>query len=52
MNFSDVVEVFMDYDLIRDDYDALAELAVWPGHKDPAAVIQAKVRDYCNKIVG
>lgn len=41
---SDVIAVMNEYDLIRDDAEAIAELAVWPGRKDPAAVIQSKTK--------
>ncbi|CAJ0954634.1 unnamed protein product, partial [Mesorhabditis belari] len=40
----EVVATFVEYDLIRDDADAIAELAVWPGRKDPGAAIAAKTK--------
>ncbi|CAI4231296.1 unnamed protein product [Auanema sp. JU1783] len=39
-----VIDVMTEYDLIKDDSEAIAELAVWPGRTDPAAKIQSKVK--------
>ncbi|KAK6035582.1 hypothetical protein COOONC_26913 [Cooperia oncophora] len=33
-----------DYDLIREDAEAVSELAVWPGKIDPASKILPKVK--------
>lgn len=35
-----------EYDLLKDDLEALAELAVWPGKIDPASKIQSKVGQF------
>lgn len=42
--FRAVVATMTEYDLLRDDAEALGELAVWPGDIDPASKIQSKAR--------
>ncbi|CAD6197941.1 unnamed protein product [Caenorhabditis auriculariae] len=39
-----VLETMREYDLIRDDGEALGEIAVWPGKIDPASKILSKVK--------
>ncbi|VDK58908.1 unnamed protein product [Anisakis simplex] len=41
---SDVIAMYEEYDFTREDSEAIAELAVWPGMKDPGAKIQSKVK--------
>uniref|UniRef100_F1KTG2 Activator 1 large subunit n=1 Tax=Ascaris suum TaxID=6253 RepID=F1KTG2_ASCSU len=41
---SEVIATYNQYDLVRDDAEAIAELAVWPGMKDPGSKIQPKVK--------
>lgn len=41
--FSEVVCTMTDYDLVREDSEAVSELAVWPGKVDPASKILPKV---------
>ncbi|KAK6756934.1 hypothetical protein RB195_015013 [Necator americanus] len=40
----EVVCTMNDYDLIREDSEAVSELAVWPGKVDPASKILPKVK--------
>ncbi|VDL79456.1 unnamed protein product [Nippostrongylus brasiliensis] len=40
----EVVCMMNDYDLIREDTEAVSELAVWPGKIDPASKILPKVK--------
>uniref|UniRef100_A0A915PR01 Replication factor C subunit 1 n=1 Tax=Setaria digitata TaxID=48799 RepID=A0A915PR01_9BILA len=39
---NDVVNMYKEYNLVRDDIESIAELAIWPGIKDPGAAIPAK----------
>lgn len=41
--FSEVVETMDSYCLVKDDVDAIAELAQWPGTKDPYSLIPPTV---------
>ncbi|KAL3986062.1 Replication factor RFC1 C terminal domain family protein [Acanthocheilonema viteae] len=41
---NDVINLYKEYNLVRDDIESIAELAVWPGMKDPGAAIPAKVK--------
>lgn len=40
----EVVEIMKEYDLIKDDTEALSELVVWPGKIDPGSKILSKVK--------
>ncbi|KIH46742.1 replication factor RFC1 domain protein [Ancylostoma duodenale] len=40
----EVVCTMTDYDLVREDSEAVSELAVWPGKVDPASKILPKVK--------
>uniref|UniRef100_A0A8R1TLE0 Replication factor C subunit 1 n=1 Tax=Onchocerca volvulus TaxID=6282 RepID=A0A8R1TLE0_ONCVO len=39
---NDIISLYKEYNLVRDDIESLAELAVWPGMKDPGAAIPTK----------
>ncbi|VDK83881.1 unnamed protein product [Litomosoides sigmodontis] len=41
---NDVINLYKEYKLLRDDMESVAELAVWPGMKDPGAAIPTKVK--------
>ncbi|CAI5451141.1 unnamed protein product [Caenorhabditis angaria] len=41
---AEVVDTMIEYDLIRDDSEALSEIVVWPGKIDPASKILTKVK--------
>uniref|UniRef100_A0A0R3RH33 Replication factor C subunit 1 n=1 Tax=Elaeophora elaphi TaxID=1147741 RepID=A0A0R3RH33_9BILA len=41
---NDVINLYKEYNLVRDDIESVAELAVWPGMKDPGAAIPTKVK--------
>ncbi|KAM3716242.1 Replication factor C subunit [Dirofilaria immitis] len=41
---NDVVNLYKEYNLIRDDIESIAELAVWSGMKDPGAAIPTKIK--------
>ncbi|EFO24140.1 ATPase [Loa loa] len=41
---NDVISLYKEYNLVRDDIESVAELAVWPGMKDPGAAIPTKVK--------
>ena len=41
--YREVADTLLEYDLLKDDADAVAELAVWPGRADPAQKIAPKV---------
>ncbi|XP_052753872.1 replication factor C subunit 1 [Galleria mellonella] len=38
------LEVLESYHLLREDLDSLTELSLWPGQKDPMALIDSKVK--------
>ncbi|CAB3396451.1 unnamed protein product [Caenorhabditis bovis] len=40
----EVIETMKEYDLIKDDSEALTEIVVWPGKIDPASRILTKVK--------
>lgn len=39
----EAVEAMTSYDLLREDLDALLEVAQWPGVKDPMINVESKV---------
>jgi len=39
-----VIELMNEYFLTREDFDTILELATWPGDKDPASMIESKVK--------
>ncbi|KHN83844.1 Replication factor C subunit 1 [Toxocara canis] len=41
---SEVIATYNEYSLMRDDSEAIAELAVWPGMEDLGSKIQTKVK--------
>ena len=41
---AEVIKVLDDYDLLKDDMDAILELNSWPGRHDPMAAVASKVR--------
>ncbi|CAL4061186.1 unnamed protein product, partial [Meganyctiphanes norvegica] len=41
---ADAVHVMNDYDLLREDLEAILEVSQWPGHKDPMAGVESKVK--------
>ncbi|KAK6109244.1 Replication factor RFC1 C terminal domain family protein [Brugia pahangi] len=41
---NDVVSLYKEYNLIKDDMESVAELAVWPGMKDPGVAIPTRVK--------
>ncbi|VDN07258.1 unnamed protein product [Thelazia callipaeda] len=40
----DVINLYKEYNLVKDDMDSIAELAVWPSIKDPGAAISSKIK--------
>ena len=40
----DVIDAMTQYDLLRDDVDAIAEISQWPGMPDAMAGVESKVR--------
>ncbi|GMT11108.1 hypothetical protein PFISCL1PPCAC_2405, partial [Pristionchus fissidentatus] len=40
----EVLETMLEYSLLKDDVDAIAELALWPGRKDPYSLIPPTVK--------
>lgn len=42
-SFSVVIDLYKEYNLMRDDIESIAELSIWPGMKDPGAAIPVKV---------
>ena len=40
-----VMETMMEYDLLREDYDNIVEVAQWSNRKDPMSQIPPKVRN-------
>ncbi|CAG9535431.1 unnamed protein product [Cercopithifilaria johnstoni] len=41
---NDVMNLYKEYNLVRDDIESVAELAVWPGLTDPGAAIPIRVK--------
>lgn len=41
---ADVIKVLNDYDLLKDDMDAILELNTWPGRADPMAAVPSKTK--------
>ena len=39
-----VMNIMNEYFLTREDFDTILELATWPGQKDPASLIDSKVK--------
>ena len=42
----DVIKVLSEYDLMKDDMDAILELNAWPGKGDPMAGVASKVSTF------
>lgn len=41
---ADAVAAMNEYDLLREDLESILEVAQWPGHKDPMAGVESKVK--------